>query len=92
MKNTSKKPQVSVLKKIETKGRFLSLLASDIDYGNIKPIPQEVIDRVTAIKHKARVVKQSATAKHLNKKPLGHHFPDCGGVAKGWMFCSVITN
>lgn len=68
MKNTPKKPQVSVLKKIETKGRFLSLLASDIDYGNVKPIPQEVIDRVTAIKHKARVAKQSAIADRFTLK------------------------
>lgn len=65
MKNTPQNPQVSVLKTTETKGRFLSLLASDIDCGNVKPIPQEVIERVTAIKHKARVAKQSAIAERF---------------------------
>lgn len=68
MKNTPKNPQVSVLKTTETKGRFLSLLASDIDYDNVKPIPQEVIDRVTAIRHKARVAKQSAIAERFALK------------------------
>lgn len=69
MKNTPKNPQVSVLKTTETKGRFLSLpIASDIDYDNVKPIPQEVIDRVTAIRHKARVAKQSAIAERFALK------------------------
>lgn len=39
--------------------QFLALLADDIDSGNVKSIPNAVVERVTAIKHKAQVAKQS---------------------------------
>lgn len=46
-------------KEKETESQFLSLLASDIDSGNVKPIPSTVFDRIAAIKHKALVARQN---------------------------------
>ncbi|MCD8559276.1 MAG: hypothetical protein LRY75_10770 [Shewanella xiamenensis] len=46
-------------KEKETESQFLSLLATDIDSGNVKPIPSAVFDRIAAIKHKALVARQN---------------------------------
>lgn len=39
--------------------QFLTLLADDIDSGNVKPIPSSVFDRIATIKHKTLVARQN---------------------------------
>lgn len=48
-----------VRKEKQAEKQFLTLLADDIDSGNVKAIPSSVFDRIAAIKHKALVARQN---------------------------------
>lgn len=46
-------------KERQAEKQFLTLLADDIDAGNVKVIHSTVFERIAAIKHKALVARQN---------------------------------